>query len=143
MLDIRNFLLAGKAIFTVVSKKSGVRFTYKVKKHDEKDLWFVSVLTGPDNTSSYSYLGTVFTQTGQFGPSRVFRSTAKSRIAVDAPSNKAFSWLFRMVDEGKSVEEFAEVHHEGRCGRCGRRLTVPESIESGFGPECIQHVMGR
>jgi hypothetical protein len=28
------------------------------------------------------------------------------------------------------------VWHEGRCGRCGRKLTVPESIESGFGPEC-------
>jgi len=24
-----------------------------------------------------------------------------------------------------------------RCGRCGRVLTVPESVESGFGPECI------
>lgn len=60
MLDIRNFLLAGKAIFTVVSKKSGNRFTYKVKKYDNGDLWFVSVLTGPDNYSSYSYLGTIF-----------------------------------------------------------------------------------
>jgi hypothetical protein len=29
-----------------------------------------------------------------------------------------------------------EVYHEGRCGRCNRKLTVPESIETGLGPEC-------
>src|ERR1019366_4832357 len=29
-----------------------------------------------------------------------------------------------------------EVWHEGKCGRCGRKLTVPESIERGIGPEC-------
>jgi len=32
------------------------------------------------------------------------------------------------------------VFHEGACGRCGRTLTVPESIASGFGPECIRYV---
>lgn len=29
-----------------------------------------------------------------------------------------------------------QIFHEGRCGRCGRVLTVPESVETGFGPEC-------
>jgi hypothetical protein len=29
-----------------------------------------------------------------------------------------------------------ELWHEGRCGKCGRALTVPESIESGLGPVC-------
>ena len=35
-----------------------------------------------------------------------------------------------------------EVWHEGRCGRCNRALTVPESIASGIGPECAKHVLG-
>jgi hypothetical protein len=30
------------------------------------------------------------------------------------------------------------VWHEGSCARCGKKLTVPESIESGFGPECVK-----
>lgn len=34
-----------------------------------------------------------------------------------------------------------EVWHEGRCGRCARRLTVPESILIGIGPECAE-IMG-
>ena len=25
---------------------------------------------------------------------------------------------------------------KGKCGRCGRKLTVPSSIESGLGPHC-------
>lgn len=33
-----------------------------------------------------------------------------------------------------------EIWHEGKCGRCGRQLTVPESIESGFGPECVKMI---
>jgi hypothetical protein len=33
-------------------------------------------------------------------------------------------------------------HHEGKCGRCGRLLTVPSSIESGIGPECSKIMRG-
>src|ERR1700675_3055956 len=29
----------------------------------------------------------------------------------------------------------------GKCGRCGKPLTVPESIASGFGPDC-REMMG-
>jgi hypothetical protein len=29
-----------------------------------------------------------------------------------------------------------DVLHSGRCGRCGRTLTTPDSIERGLGPEC-------
>jgi len=31
-----------------------------------------------------------------------------------------------------------EIWHEGRCGRCNRKLTVPASIALGIGPECGQ-----
>jgi hypothetical protein len=143
MFNPLNFLLAGKAIFTIVSKATGVRFTYKVKKHAKKDLWFVSVLTGSDNYSNYSYMGTIFSQNVSGVPTntREFKSTFKSRITVDAPSFKAFRWFFNQLESNGSLDA-VEVHHEGRCGRCGRRLTVPESIESGFGPECIQHIGG-
>jgi hypothetical protein len=50
---------------------------------------------------------------------------------ADAMVTIAFGWAWRHPDSDK-----LEVWHEGRCGRCGRRLTVPESIESGLGPEC-------
>lgn len=135
------FMHGGKAIITVVSKRTKQRFTYKFARPKAKDdrppPTFVSVLTGPDNVASYSYMGTMF-------PSRAdpleIVHTAKSHISKDAPSAKAAQWFVRAVAAGGPVLDQCEVWHEGRCGRCGRTLTVPESIASGFGPECINRI---
>ena len=128
----RDFIKAGKAIFTLENTETGNRVTYKVNRlvRENKDIWFVSVLNGPDNYRNYKYLGTIF--------GNVFRSTSKSTIGKDSMSYKAFDWLNRMFNSDKELPEIIKVHHEGRCGRCGKRLTVPSSIESGFGPECIK-----
>lgn len=126
-----EFALAGKAIFTVVSKKTGTRFTFKVAKH-ENSPWFVGVLTGADNScdTSYSFLGTLF-EDGEY------RHGAKSRISPQAPSAQAAAWLMPRLFRRVALSQ-VEIFHEGRCGRCGRRLTVPSSIESGIGPECAK-----
>jgi hypothetical protein len=60
----------------------------------------------------------------------------KSRIGPDAPSAKAFAWLFPKLAAGAKLDDLVELYHEGRCGRCGRTLTVPESVATGFGPNC-------
>jgi hypothetical protein len=49
---------------------------------------------------------------------------------------KTFKTLLESIAKG-ALPSGWEFRHEGRCGRCGRTLTVPESIDSGFGPECI------
>ena len=53
-------------------------------------------------------------------------------------SYKAFSWVHARLSSNMNLPESVVIHHENRCGRCGKRLTVPESIESGYGPECIK-----
>lgn len=56
----KTFILAGNAIFTVKSAKTGKHFTYKVsraKGNKDSRPWFVSVLRGPNNGSDYSYIG--------------------------------------------------------------------------------------
>lgn len=123
----KPFILGGNAKITLVSTKSGCRFTYRIRaKEVEEDrvLHFVSVLTGPENTSDYSFLGTIF-------DGEKFVHGKKSKIAPDAPSAKAFSWLWQNL-----ATQDAEVWHSGRCGRCNRELTTPESIERGLGPVC-------
>jgi hypothetical protein len=128
-----RFILAGQATVTFVSRKSGKRFTYKVsgsRKDPESPTRFVSLLSGADNTRDYSYMGTVF------GGKR-FVSTAKSAVSSDAPSFKAFDWALRQLTAG-IMPESLEIWHEGKCGKCGRKLTVPESIESGIGPVCAR-----
>lgn len=125
-----NFLLAGNATFTLRSTRTGQRFTYKAKKADDKDFWFVSVLTGPDNWENYKFFGTVNAE-------QWFKFSEKSaKVGQNAPSVKGFMWFWKSLISN-TLPEFMEVWHSGKCGRCNRKLTVPESIESGFGPECI------
>jgi hypothetical protein len=136
--DIQAFMIAGNAVVTIKALKTETRFTYKISPAPDqatgeprKDFFFVGVLSGSDNTSDYKYLG--FFNTTQM----VYRhGTAKSKIAADAPSARAFAWVFNQVFVRWEMPSEVEVWHEGRCGKCGRRLTVPESIASGFGPEC-------
>lgn len=130
--NAKAFVLAGNAHFTIVSPKTGTRYTYRVKVLKEGDAaptgpWFASLLTGPDNESCYEYFGTIFAN-------GAYRTSRKSRITDDAPSVRAFAWVWHELTTGSLRVEF---WHEGRCGRCGRTLTVPESIASGFGPICI------
>lgn len=128
-----TFILAGNATFTVANEATGNRFTFKVRKPEDGKPHFVSVLTGPDNEHSYSFLGTVF-------DGRTYRHGRRSRIAEDAPSARAFQWLFRRLMAGSPLPPTVHICHCGKCGRCGKTLTVPESVESGFGPECIKAI---
>jgi hypothetical protein len=127
----RAFLLAGHARFTLVSRKTGTRFTYQVTKgKDDTSPHFVALLSGPCNTDDYRFLGSIF-QGGRYAHGR------KSHVAPHAPSARAFAWAWAKLAAGEVPAEL-EVWHEGCCGRCGRALTVPESIEAGLGPECAK-----
>lgn len=122
------FALAGNAILTFVSMKTGTRFTYRIRlkeMDDGKKLRFVSVLSSP---SEYTFLGTVFED-------GTYRHGRRSSVGADAPSAIAFAWSWRWLSSSR-LPPNAEVWHEGTCGRCGRPLTVPESIAAGIGPVC-------
>jgi hypothetical protein len=129
--DFRDFMLAGNATVTLESKLSGKWFTFKVQRKDGKNGWYVKLLSGPDNQSDYRYLGKLH-DNGIFYRGR--------DVSEQAPSVRAFRWL--LTASTSKVEEQAHIYHEGRCGRCGRKLTVPESVVTGFGPECIRFVRG-
>lgn len=127
----KRFMFAGNSRVTLVSLKTGVRYTYKIQKADDKpDFFFVSLLTGSDNESDYSYIGLVQGHT--------FRTTAKSKLGADSAPVAGFAWAMRglLLCAVPQIPRELQVWHEGRCGRCNRALTVPESIALGLGPEC-------
>lgn len=127
MIPIRNYITAGKSTFTVVSGKTGNRFTFRVNAPRERKAdfpLFVKVRTGGDQ--NWLYVGTVF-------GNDCFRTTRKSAVSEDAPEVKAFTWLWRNADDLAGKVEFLP---SGNCCRCGRQLTTPESIAAGIGPEC-------
>jgi len=135
------FMMAGSATVTLVSKKTGTRFTYKVSQapsgnDSQSDLYFVALLRGADNESDYSYLGRIAK-----GVLYIGRKTPRAGdIGRDAPSALAFDYAWQHITKRSQIPPMLEVWHEGRCGRCNRKLTVPASIASGFGPECINKI---
>lgn len=135
----KGFILAGNAYFTVRSKKTGTRYTYRVSraacsrcKRLDCQCWkyptyFVALLTGPDNTEDYSYLGIL--------RENAFQLTRASKMNDASLPVRAFRWVWDALAKG-AYPGNVEIWHEGRCGRCGRTLTVPESVERGIGPDC-------
>lgn len=121
-----KFIFAGKSVVTFLNTKTDNRFTYKVKQAKDSNLFFVSVLTSPDR---YTYIGLCVEGKYKHGK--------KSPITKDAQSVKVFEYMLNKLISG-DLPEFLEVWHEGFCGKCGRRLTVPSSILTGIGPECIK-----
>lgn len=128
--DAKEFILGGHALFTIKSKKTGKRFTYKVNVDSHnKGILNVYVLNGPDNTRNYKKFGYI----GIDSNMQVFRPGPYDR---DKDFCTAFDHVFLNLCISLYMPDL-EIWHEGRCCRCGRVLTVPESIERGIGPECI------
>lgn len=133
-----RFMLAGNAYFTLRSKKTGERYTYRVNvPPDDKSgalygkKYFVALLSGPDNTADYTYLGMI--------QDNVFRLTRASKMNADSKPVAAIRWTLERLQQ-RHFPSTVEFWHEGRCGRCGRKLTVPESVAAGIGPECAGKV---
>jgi hypothetical protein len=134
MNDITSirFFDAGNAIFTVTNP-SGKHYTFRIRKPKPEMPFFVQLLTGPDNTEDFTYMGV-------YVPAkREMRLTQKSKVDPDSIPVRVFNWAVKMVEAG-TVPEGYKIQHAERCARCGRRLTVSDSITSGFGPECINYV---
>lgn len=134
--DAINYVFGGQALFTLVSKRTGNRFTFSVKQGKQKwtDTYFVDVLNGSDNTANYAALGMVKLGGG-------FSTTRMSTIREDAPSRTAFRWLVERALVCDDHFAQCEVWHHGHCSRCGRLLTDNESIARGLGPVCAKRAV--
>lgn len=113
---------------TVRNRVTGNHRTFGVRTqpHDASfapDQRIVALLTGSDNREDYTPFGFVL----EDGSIRLFRSksTGVWTIYADIISNPTH-W----------IPKGAEYFFEGRCRKCNRLLTTPDSIESGVGPVC-------
>lgn len=148
--ELIAFLFAGDAIFTLVNPATAVRYTYRVEQkaytfvRNGRDVkgtcYWVNLLTGPQNLTDYTFLGSLKDETV-----RTFALNPKSRVKDEQlASVQAISWLLNRIaafEAGQvgQVMKGLEFWHVGRCGRCKAALTVPTSIENGFGPECVKY----
>ncbi len=137
--DISQFITGGRAVFTVVSRKTGKRFTYRVasKKGKEADpnFWFVSLLIGSNNTDDYKYLCTMRKLSDGRLVARHSSNSCRGAMSVEVIG---LQWVLSRINRGEGLGISAEFWHEGKCSCCSRSLTVPSSIASGIGPVCAR-----
>jgi len=131
--DAKNFVLAGKAHFTLLSGVTGTHYTYKVNKHKTDDIYFIKLLVGNNNDSDYQYIA--FFR----GDDMRVRTSSKSRMRADSKPVRAIQYLIENFD---NLSPQLSIFHMCKCGRCGRTLTTPESITRGIGPECWDRLGG-
>lgn len=123
-------------VFTIKSPTK--HFTFKVTAKEDiraaGKVLFLSVLTGPDNDSAYSYIG-ILRQDGSIVP------TKNSKVDMDAQSVQSLRWMMKHLRAGTLGEHAGyQFLHSGKCCVCGRTLTTPESVSKGVGPTCAQHL---
>ena len=190
-----RWLVAGKCICTFVHT-SGKRFTYKVVKPrgKNKKVFYVSVLTGPNNTKDYTYIGyikvtdingiikpdfihgkdkTNITDSAEsvtflrdilekITPWYLFEISSKLNRTQNIYKAKRFVYIpdaenyaasnglkdyiilplklgdnkeFYVIQK-KVTDNTYTMYRSSHCCRCGRLLTVDESIIAGMGKQC-------
>lgn len=114
--------------YYTVKFEDGKHVTLKVKTSKGKQ--WVGYLNGPDNWENYQSFGWV-----EGNRLVVF---AKYRGQLNRQQG-AVSRLLKGNDaQLDGLKSYGM--ESGKCGICGRKLTTPESIERGIGPECATKI---
>ena len=112
--------------FTIRSKKTGKDFTYKLKKTEFGDYFYIHCYI-ETQYMKFKYLG--YYKDGKL---------LKNRMVNSDVTAKGIAWIIQKIfnkDLG-AVTEKSEIMHLGKCLKCGRTLTDAKSIEMGFGSVC-------
>jgi hypothetical protein len=135
------YFFAGRSVLTFQNPNTGSHMTVKISqardKQDRKKklpIFFINVSMLGDRETGYVFGGTLF------------QDTMTLKLSKHAPSGsqlgKIMLFLFHAVQNPQILrEKRVGVLHEGRCFRCCLPLTHPESINTGFGPDCLSMVL--
>lgn len=145
--------------YTVESPRGG-HVTIKLHTAQKGDLAgrrILSLLVGPDNTSSYKGVAFWDDEKRVVNVWKRYRGVGGPGTQVDAYNWKSRGWSDHQkklaiwcdlavrgdgTGEGGAQGYWGAQGYrllvEARCVRCNRRLTTPESIRAGMGPECSQ-----
>jgi hypothetical protein len=119
--------------YTIASPKGGWRtFKISTQKADAKfapNERIISLLTGADNTRDYTGFGFVKPD----GQILIWRSKQTEAFQTLA---KMMMQFLRQGDDCQLSRMGYEIKVSRCCRRCNRKLTTPESIDAGIGPEC-------
>lgn len=132
------YMLAGKSEFTLHSTKVNKDFYYKLTKkakldNNEEYIYFLNIKQG----SEWVYAGVVWYD----NKDNTFKFAKGAKGTLDNNNLNVKSLLFVLNKLYRKEEvQHCLVFHSGKCGVCGKKLTTPESILTGLGPQCAKRV---
>jgi len=114
-----------------VKSPSGEHRTFKISTWKKElangvEKRSVGLLIGQDNENDFLSFG--FVNGDRINVFHKFRGTQYEKLA--RALEDLFSASSRLMERGMQIEGAA------CCRRCNRKLTHPESLETGYGPEC-------
>jgi len=120
---------------TVENTVRGTHRTFRIRTQKPDDKFapgerILSLLVGPDNTRDYLQIAFV-KDDGRVILWRKFRTHQYERLVN----------VLQEPDHYRSLG--CVYHYEGRCRRCNRVLTTPESIKYGMGDVCRAAISGK
>lgn len=122
--------------YTIKSGKTGEHRTFKIHTQDDKATFapgkrVVSLLTGTENDNPEHYTGFAFIDDGGIHVWEKKRTEKNLEIYAD------MLWTLSLDGaNSKWADKGYTMMMSGRCIRCNRLLTTPDSIMSGIGPIC-------
>lgn len=122
-----DLLRTHNATITIENPQTGGHRTFKIhtaRKGGLAGKRIISLLSGSDNERDYIGFGFVWSQENSWG--------------INVWKSKDSPLMRKYVDMVTHPEGYpqCEYHVSTVCRRCNRKLTTPESITSGIGPEC-------
>lgn len=138
-IDDHFNLATHNGIITVENTNRGTHRTFRIKTQKDDDSFapgerILSLLTGPDNTNDYMQIG--FVKTNKSGRAYV--------ILWRRHRNDTMQALVKVLLNTDHYRKLGvRYHHEGRCIKCNRCLTTPESVRNGIGPKCASSIKER
>lgn len=124
-----NTQVVADGTYTIVGPKGGHR-TLRLQTMEDSTKQWLSYLSGSDNEGDYKSVGVV-----DGNAVNLFRKYIGQYQDILA----AARFLVRNVDK---LDEYGRQYaiRSGKCYRCNRTLTTPESVARGLGPHCATQV---
>lgn len=137
--QFRNFIFAGRSIFTLENTTTNTYITFKIRQIKKKgklvpNNFGISCKGVGSLMAGFIFLGFLHLER------KSFKRWGEHKDNPSFIGYKTLFWLFRNLE---NLENFPnlELYHEGICCKCGRTLTVPESIDTGIGPKCLSNLL--
>lgn len=129
---IISFLLGGKCECIIRNINTNNSFKFQIKSNTESsggNMYFV-----------YTYVDGKSVYAGFIGGKKREYTYTQGKKGVLSENEIEIKALMYVLKNAHKLPDNVEVLHVGKCSRCGRKLTNPDSINIGVGPECIKKI---